>query len=67
MRKKLLILAGVIVVMAVVLSVTAFAADGTQMTDYGIITVMFEKISLNIKAIFNAIDAIYVFFRNLFT
>ena len=66
MRKKIWILIGVIAVMAAVLSVTAFAADGTQMPDYGVISVMFEKISLNFKALFNAIDAIYVFFRDLF-
>ena len=36
------------------------------MPDYGVISVMFEKISLNFKALFNAIDAIYVFFRDLF-
>ena len=66
MRKKVLILIGVIAVMAVALSLTAFAADGAAITDYGLFTVMFEKLTINVKAIFNAIDAIYVFFRDLF-
>ena len=53
--------------MAIVLSVTAFAAEGdVAMTDYGIITVLFEKLTIDVKAFFNVIDSIYLFFKNLF-
>ena len=68
MRKKIWMVIGAIVLMAAILSVTAFAADAaaTEMTDYGVVTVMMEKLTLNVKAIFNVLNAIYTFFANLF-
>ena len=69
MRKKILMVIGVVALMAAVLSVSVFAADATgtaQITDYGVITVMMEKLTLNIKTVFNVLDAIYTFFANLF-
>lgn len=67
MRKKIFFTVGVLAVMAIVLSVSAFAADGNvPMTDHGIITVLFEKLTINVKAFFNVIDSIYLFFKNLF-
>ena len=68
MRKKILLVIGVVALMAAILSVSAFAADaaGAEMTDYGVVTVMLEKLTLNVKAIFNVINAIYTFFANLF-
>ena len=68
MRKKVLLVIGVIALMAAILSVSAFAADAgsAQMTDYGVLTVMMEKLTLNIKSIFNVVNAIYTFFANLF-
>lgn len=67
MRRKIFFTVGILTVMAIVLSVTAFAAEGdVAMTDYGIVTVLFEKLTINIKAFFNVIDSIYLFFKNLF-
>ena len=67
MRRKIFFTVGVLAVMALVLSVTTFAADSSvTMTDYGIITVLFEKLTINVKAFFNVIDSIYLFFKNLF-
>lgn len=67
MRKKILMVIGVVALMAAILSVSAFAADaGTQITNYGVITVLLEKLTLNMKALFNTIDAVYMFFANLF-
>ena len=49
MRRKIFFTVGVLAVMALVLSVTAFAADSSvTMTDYGIITVLFEKPLLSV-------------------
>ena len=68
MRKKILMILGAVALMAAILSVSVFAADaGTaQMTDYGVITVMLEKLTLNVKAFFNILDAVYTFFAGLF-
>lgn len=66
MRKKLIALLAVMAVMAVVLSVTAYAADGVTMTNYGIITAMFERLTIVTKGFFDAIDAIYLFFKGIF-
>lgn len=66
MRKKLIALLAVMAVMAVVLSVTAFAADGVVMTNHGILTAMFERLTIATKAFFDTIDAIYLFFKGIF-
>ena len=66
MRKKILAALAVAAVMALVLSLTAFAADEIAMTDYGFLTVFVEKLRINLAALFNTLNAIYVFFANLF-
>lgn len=67
MRRKIFFTVGVLAALAIVLSVTAFAADSSVgMTDYGIITVLFEKLTISVKSFFNVIDSIYLFFKNLF-
>lgn len=66
MRKKIFLTVGVLVALAVVLSLTAFAAEEGGLTDYGIITVMFKSLELGVKSFLGAIDAIYLFFKNLF-
>ena len=69
MRKKILMVIGVAALMAAILSLSAFAADATgtaHLTDYGVVTVLLEKLTLNIKALFNVLDAVYTFFSKLF-
>lgn len=67
MRKKVWAVAGVIAVLAVVLSVTAFAkAEGCDLTNYNFITVLYKEIVMFLNATFKSVDAIYVFFRDLF-
>ena len=69
MRKKILVLAGVIAVLAVVLSVTVFAkeeAAEAALTNYNFITVLYKELVMFLNATFKAVDAIYVFFRDLF-
>ena len=59
---------GVVALMAAILSVSVFAADAAtaHLTNYGVITVLLEKLALNMKSLFNAIDAVYMFFAKLF-
>ena len=67
MRKKWFALLAAFAVMAVILSVTAMAADGgSQMPDVGVITSLFERITLSFKAFFNILDKIYIFFRDVY-
>ena len=69
MRKKILVLAGVIAVLAVVLSVTVFAkeeAAEAALTNYNFITVLYKELVMFLNATFKTADAIYVFFRDLF-
>lgn len=65
MRKKVWTIVGVIAVLAVVLSVTAFAAD-SKLPEYNLIEVMRQSLEMSVNAFFKTIDAIYVFFANLF-
>jgi len=65
MRKKVLTIVGVIAVLAVVLSVTAFAAD-SKLPEYNVIEVLRQNLEMATKAFFKSIDAIYIFFANLF-
>ena len=68
MRKRVLSVILVVALMAAILSVSAFAVDvgDIQTTDYGVLTILMEKLTLDIKAIFNVVNAIYTFFANLF-
>lgn len=68
MRKKILMVIGVVALMAAILSVSAFAADAvaSQLPDYGVITVLLEKLTINLQALFNIVDKIYIFFHGLF-
>ena len=66
MRKRVLTCIGVAAVLAVVLSVTAFAASGGKLPDYNLIEVIRQSLEMTIKAFFNSIDAIYLFFAKLF-
>ena len=64
MRKKIMSIIGVVALMAVVLSLTAFAgaeeAKDVAFTNYGLITVLFENIKLFFKFLFGSIDKIYL-------
>ena len=64
MRKKILMVIGTISLMAVILSLTAFAgieeANNVTLTDHGVITVFFENFKLFFKFFFGFIDKIYV-------
>ena len=68
MCKKIVALLAVVAVMTVVLSVTAFAADSgsAELTNFGVITVLFEQLKITTQAFFGVIDKIYLFFANLF-
>lgn len=66
MRKKILTCIGVIAVLAVVLSVTAFAASESTLTNYNLVIVIYESLKMSLNAIFKTVDAIYIFFSNLF-
>ena len=66
MRKRVLALCGVIAVLAVVLSLTAFAKDGAALPEYNFVTILYKNIEMTLSAIFKTVDAIYIFFRNLF-
>lgn len=65
MRKRVLTIVGVIAVLAIVLSVTAFAAD-SKLPEYNLIEVIRQNLVMTVTAFFKTIDAIYVFFANLF-
>ncbi len=65
MRKKVLTIVGVIAVLAVVLSVTAFAAE-SKLPEYNVIEVIRQDLVMSVNAFFKTIDAIYIFFANLF-
>jgi hypothetical protein len=65
MRKKVLILIGVIVLLAVLLSVTAFAAD-SKLPEYNLVEVIRQNLIMSVTAFFKTIDAIYLFFAKLF-
>lgn len=64
MRKKIISIIGAVALMAVVLSLTAFAgideAKDVTLTNYGLITVMFENLKLFFKFLFGSIDKIYL-------
>lgn len=64
MRKKIFSIIAAVALMAMVLSLTAFAGSeealATEMTNYGLITVLFENIKLFFKFIFGSIDKIYL-------
>lgn len=66
MRKKILTCIGVVAVLAVVLSVTAFAATESKLPDYNLIYVIRQSLEMSVNAFFKTIDAIYIFFANLF-
>ena len=66
MRKKVLALTGVIAVLAVVLSVTAFAKDGVTLPEYNLITVIQKSLEMTLNSVFKIADVIYIFFRDLF-
>ena len=66
MRKKILTCIGVIAVLAVVFSVTAFAASEGKLPEYNLIEVIRQELVMSITAFFKTIDAIYIFFHNLF-
>lgn len=66
MRKKILTCIGVIAVLAVVLSVTAFAASDSKIPDYNLVFVLYQSLKMSVNAFFKTIDAIYIFFANLF-
>ena len=69
MRKKILMVIGAVALMAAILSLSVYAADATgtaQITDYGVVTVLLEKLTINVKAFFNVLNAVYTFFANLF-
>lgn len=67
MRKKIWTIVGVIAVLAVVLSLTAFAKDGAaELTNYSFITVLHKEIVMLLNAVFKSVDAVYIFFRDLF-
>ena len=68
MRKKILTCIGVIAVLAVVLSVTAFAETETAATlpDYNFVYILRHSLEMSLDAFFRTIDAIYIFFANLF-
>ena len=55
-----------IAVLAVVFSVTAFAATDCELTDYNLIIVIQKNLEMTLSAIFKTADAIYIFFSNLF-
>ena len=65
MRKRVLTIVGVIAVLAIVLSVTAFAAE-SKLPEYNLIEVIRQDLVMTVTAFFKTIDAIYVFFANLF-
>ncbi len=66
MRKKVITCLGVIAVLAVALSVTAFAASECKLPDYNLIAVIRQSLEMSVNAFFKTIDAIYIFFANLF-
>ena len=67
MRKKILTCIGVIAVLAVVLSVTAFAeSETTTLPDYNFVYILRHSLEMSLDAFFRTIDAIYIFFANLF-
>lgn len=66
MRKKILTCVGVIAVLTVVLSVTAFAATEGKLPEYNLVEVIHQELVMSVNAFFKTIDAIYVFFTNLF-
>lgn len=66
MRKKILLLLGAIAVMTVVLSVTVCALDEPTLvvtTDYGLISVLLEKLTMFINALFKIADAVYQYMQ----
>ncbi len=65
-KKRVLTIVGVIAVLAVVLSVTAFAADSGKLTEYNLIEVIRQSLEMAINAFFKSIDAVYLFFAKLF-
>ena len=66
MRKKILTCVGVIAVLTVVLSVTAFAATEGKLPEYNLVEVIHQELVMTLTAIFKTVDAIYIFFTNLF-
>ncbi|MBQ3150837.1 MAG: hypothetical protein IJB86_06295 [Clostridia bacterium] len=64
MRKKIASIIAVATMMVLVLSVTAFAgteeAKEVTLTNYGLITVLFENIKLFFKYFLGSIDKIYL-------
>lgn len=67
MRKKVLTCIGVIAVLAVVLSLTAFAESAeVELTDYNLINVIRQSLEMAINAIFKIADTLYIYFTGLF-
>ena len=67
MRKKVLTLVGVVIVLAIVLSLTAFAEEGAQieLTDYNLITILHRVVEMILTAVFGIVDKVYVLFQGL--
>lgn len=66
MRKKILTCIGVVAVLAVMFSVTAFAAAGGKLPEYNLVEIIHQELVMTLTAIFKTVDAIYIFFANLF-
>ena len=72
MRKKVLLFLGAVAVLAVVLSVTAFAeaevppVTDLPQTDYNLVTVLHQSIQMFLTAIFTVADKVYQLFAGMF-
>lgn len=67
MQKKWIQILAAFAVMAVILSLTVFAADEApaETTDYGVLTALFERLTLYFNAIFTVAEKVYALFAGI--